>query len=167
MDEYVKKSALYEGAKLKHFQERKIVTKGELKTGLVEYAEETIFLESLLDEIAPMIGANREGGLIPLLKENIGKDYGPWVPFIFVDSFRGTPKKYCRKIPEGDFVCAIYHDYYLKLESNATENIQRFCDENGYEITGDIMSCDVLDVTVTDDFSEMVIELQAPVKKLE
>lgn len=165
LQQYVEENAFYEGAKRKHFKERKIITKGELVQDTVLYAEETIFLESLLTEVAPMLGANREGGVIPFTEENIGRDCGPWIPFIFVDSFKGIEKTYCQKMPEGDYVCAMYHDYYLRLENDAIHSIIRYCEENDFEIIGDIIACDVLDVTVTDHISEMVIELQAPVRK--
>lgn len=166
MEPYVEHGSKKSGAVLKILPQRKIITTGNLVRGLVEYAEETIFLESMLQEVAPMLGTNKEGGLIPLNEEAMEADYGPWVPFLFVDSFKGIPKKYQQYVPEGEYICATYNDYYLRLEEDAIQSILQYAKENGYEITGDIVSCDMLDVTVTDDFTEMVVELQAPVKKI-
>ncbi|MBR0149024.1 MAG: MerR family transcriptional regulator [Lachnospiraceae bacterium] len=165
IEQFLDKDAIPKGAYLKHFEERKVVTSGKLLHTLVDYAENTVFLESLLNEVAPMIGASKEGGFIPLSEENMNTDYGPYVPFIFVNSFKKAPKKYRKIIPEGEYVCAIYNDYYLHLEKNSMRSILDYCEENGYEITGDILACDMIDVTVTDRFSEMIVELQAPVRK--
>lgn len=166
MEPYVENGSMKSGAVLKKLPERKIITTGNLVSGLVEYAEETIFLESMLKEVAPMLGTNKEGGLIPLGDEAMKADYGPWIPFLFVDSFQGISRKYCRYISEGEYICATYNDYYLRLEEEAIRSILKYAKENGYEIIGDIVACDMLDVTVTDDISEMVVELQAPVKKI-
>lgn len=162
---YIYKENVPKGAYIKEFKDRKAVTKGKLISTLAEYAEDTVFLESLLNEVAPMIGASKEGGIIPLNDENLYKDYGPWIPFIFVDSFKKAPKKYRKIIPGGEYVCAIYNDYYLRLDKKATDSIIDFCEENNYEIIGDILACDIIDVTVTDKFSEMIVELQAPVRR--
>lgn len=165
MEEYVNTNSAPFSAKIKVFQDRKVIESGVLVDGLVEYAEGIIDLENTLNEIAPVLGINREGGFIPINQDSITKKWGPWIPFIFVKSFRNIPKRYQRIIPGGEFVCASYNDYYLRLEPNAFNSILNFIDENNYEIIGDVIACDMLDVTVTDRLNEMVIELQVPVRK--
>lgn len=120
-------------------------------------------LEELIrnDSIAPIIASNRIGACANVSLFDIQNQF-PVAPMVMCDEF--IPNlDCCHEIPAGDFVCVYYNGRFGNY-ADAFERVKDFIQDNGYEICGMLYQIYQVDVTITSDFSETVIELQVPIK---
>ena len=121
-------------------------------------------LEELIrkDSVAPIVASNRIGACS---NENFFdiEDKFPVAPMVLCDEYI-SDLECCHEIPAGDFVCMYYNGRFGNYV-DLFEKVKNFINEGGYEICGMIYQIYQVDITITSDFSEAVIELQIPVKK--
>lgn len=120
-------------------------------------------LERHIKEQIPVIASDRMGVFSDesLLKPN--EQMIPAFPMIMVSPEAGD-EKYLHKIPEGRYVCMYYKNGILEKYDKSFEIIKKYITEKGYRIAGWILQFYKLDVTLTNDRKETIIEIQVPVK---
>ena len=143
---------------------RDILTFGEKAGGSREHALIFTKLESLLDEVAPIVASSRVGvyGDISLLRPS-SEQYIPLIPMIFLEN-SDLDSPYRKTISAGCFVCICYTNGHLEQYHPCFERVKRYIREHRYTVNGDILQFYRLDVTLTGYPEETVIELQIPVK---
>lgn len=148
---------------LADFDERSIITFGRPSGNPEKHAYAYTKLEWYIDEVAPILATDRIGVYVDeaILEEN--EAFVPAIPMILV-SDRGKNKKYIQTIPAGKYACMYYNNGRLEHYHPSFEIMKKYLRENSYEICGPILQIYKIDVTLTNDRSETVIEIQIPVK---
>lgn len=149
---------------IKKFPKRYIITFGEPAGGQKEHLYALAKLESLLNDISPILATDCVGVYSDenILEKN--DDYIPAVPMLFVDKDTADPE-YMKVIQEGYFLCVAYHSGRLEKYDPCFEKLKDFIAENGLRINGKIFQIYKIDVTMTDDRKETLMEVQVPVIK--
>lgn len=91
-----------------------------------------------------------------------GTELIPAVPMLLV-SPKNAEEPYLQKIPAGRYVCMYYRNGILEKYDLSFENIKDYIKAKGYKITGRILQIYKIDVTLTSDPMETVLEIQIPV----
>ena len=87
----------------------------------------------------------------------------PAYPMIMV-SPGFSDEKYLKKIPAGRYVCMYYKNGILEKYDPSFELIKRYIREKGYKISGWILQLYKLDVTLTNNREETILEIQIPIE---
>lgn len=145
-------------------EERYIITFGEPTGGPREHAFAFTKLEGHLNEIAPILASDRVGVYADerILERN-DKPI-PAVPMIFVDN-DAIDSQYLKIIPAGKYLCLYYPEGRLEQYHPSFELIKSYIREHDLEICGKILQVYKVDVTLTSDRSETILEIQVPVRK--
>lgn len=148
------------------FPERYMITLEEPAGGPREHAFAFTKLEWYLNETAPILASDRVGVYADerLLQES--KDYIPSVPMLFVED-EAIESKYKRSIPAGTYLCLNYHQGGLEQYHPSFELLKTYMREQGLTVDGKIFQFYKIDVTLTNDPKETLMEVQVPVKKAE
>lgn len=146
------------------FPIRYMVTFGEVCGDREKHALAFTRLENYVKDEIPIIASDRVGIFSDekLLIPN--EQLIPAVPMLLV-SPENAEKEYLKEIPEGLYVCMYYKNGILEKYDPSFETIKKYMKEKGYEIAGNIYQIYKIDVTLTNDPEETVLEIQIPVKK--
>lgn len=147
------------------FPERYLITFGEPAGGPREHAYAFTRLEWYLDETAPILASDRVGVYAgaELLEKNEG--YTPSVPMLFVEK-ELIRSQYQRVIPAGRYLCLYYHGGGLEQYHPSFELLKDYMRRHSLGVCGDIFQVYKIDVTLTSDPKETLMEVQVPVKSL-
>lgn len=149
-----------------HFPKRFIITFDEPAGGPREHAYAFTKLEWYLDETAPILASDRVGVYADerLLEKTDG--YIPSVPMLFVED-SDIQSEYKQEIPSGQYICMYYHDGGLEQYSPSFELIKDYLRVHDYTVNGKIFQTYKIDVTLTSDPKETLMEIQVPVRKVD
>ena len=145
------------------FPERYMITFGEKSGDAEEHAMAFTKLEDYIKEEIPILASDRVGVfaneslLVPSYQMTQA------VPMILV-SPDYADEAYLKKIPAGKYVCMYYKNGTLEKYDASFENVRNYIWDKGYEINGELLQLYKIDVTLTNDRTETVLEIQVPVK---
>ena len=123
---------------------------------------EWTMLEKNLTETSPILASSRIGYSFSF-KENADVNTLKKTPFIFLQ-FPDDFEEDLDIVPGG-----LYLDIYTRGYSNIQkpyEVMSKYMKENGYKAIGKVMTFFPVDITVTDEEKEGMMELQVAVKKI-
>lgn len=149
----------------KEFMERYMITFDEPAGGPHEHAYAITKLEGYLDETAPILASDRVGVFADesILQEC--EHYIPSSPFIFGEKNR-IPAKWLKIVPAGLYLCMYYKGGALEKYHESFEIIKKTMRDKNLTLNGDILQLYVIDVTLTSDPNETLMEIQVPVRKI-
>lgn len=144
------------------FPERYMITFEEPAGGPREHAFAFTRLEWYLNETAPILASDRVGVYADerLLQKCEG--YIPSVPMLFVED-GAIESDYKRAIPPGTYLCLNYHEGGLEQYHPSLELLKDYMDTHSLAVAGNIFQFYKIDVTLTSDPSETLMEVQVPV----
>lgn len=148
-----------------HFPERYMVTFGKPSGDREEHAMAFAKLENCLHENMPILASDRIGVFSDISILTPGEELVGAVPMILAPG-AGADREYMRQIPEGDYVCMYYKNGTLEKYDPSFERVKNYIREKSYRIDGMILQVYKLDVTLTSNREETVLELQVPVKSI-
>ncbi|MGN0484595.1 MAG: MerR family transcriptional regulator [Lachnospiraceae bacterium] len=149
---------------LETYEERNMITFGQPSGTPENHAYAYTKLEWYLNEMAPILATDRVGVFADEAILRGDEQSIPAIPMILVDQ-KESKGKYTQTIPEGEYACMYYQNGRLEQYHPSFEKMKQYIKENGYEIAGNILQIYKIDVTLTSDRAETVIELQVPVRK--
>ena len=147
-----------------YFPERYMVTLGEESGDREKHAMAFTMLENYVREKIPILASDRVGVFSDerLLEPN--DQLISAVPMLLV-SPKNADEAYLKKITEGNYVCMLYKKGTLEKYGSSFEKVKDYIREKGYRICGNILQIYKIDVTLSSDREETVLEIQVPVKK--
>lgn len=147
-----------------YFPERYMITFGEKAGGPREHAYAYTRLEQHLNEVAPILASDRIG--VYADESILEKSTKPIkaIPMIFIEK-KDFESEYMRTIPAGYYLCMYYNNGRLEMYHESFEILKDYMKEHDYEICGPIFQIYKIDVTITNNYMETVLEIQVPVKK--
>lgn len=148
--------------------ERYAMTSENLELDKQEVNYQLTHLEGHMDEMAPVLASNRIGVWSNRQLEEMKEQLKPGerfvvAPLILCDK-RYRKSRHCRELPAGHYVCAYYNGFwgtYTEILSQVADYLKK----NHLKQEGAFYQIYQIDVTLTDNFDETLIELQVPVKK--
>lgn len=149
---------------VKKFPQRYIISFGEPAGGEKEHVYALGKLESLLIDVSPILATDCVGVYADESILEKSDDFIPAVPMLFVDK-DSISSEYKQVVPEGYFLCVAYHGGRLEKYDPCFENAKKFIKENNLKISGKIFQIYKIDVTMTDNRKETLMEIQIPVEK--
>lgn len=145
------------------FPERYMITFQKESGDMEEHAMLFTKLENYINEKIPVIASDRMGVFSSEILLHPNEEMIPAFPMILV-SPKNADEKYLEKIPAGKYVCMYYKNGILEKYDKSFEIIKRYIREKRYQISGWILQFYKLDVTLTNDRKETILEIQIPVK---
>lgn len=146
-----------------HFPKRYMITFGEEAGGPREHAYAFTKLEWYLNETAPILASDRVGVYASERLLEKSEDYIPAVPMLFVED-SDIESEYKQEIPPGQYICMYYHDGGLEQYPPSFELIKDYLRVHDYAVNGKIFQIYKIDVTLTSDPKETLMEIQMPVR---
>ena len=143
-------------------EQRHVITFGESAGGPREHAFAFTKLEGYLNEIAPIIASDRVGIHSDERILQVNDKPIPSVPIIFVDD-ASLDSPYLQKIPAGRYACMYYPEGRLEQYHPSFEILKSYLHEHDLLVSGRIIQVYKVDVTITSDRSETILEIQVPV----
>lgn len=146
----------------RHLERRKLFTLRQKINSNLELCYGVLGLENQLTETAPILASNRLGVLLSQDDLEARRFESPSMIFVVAKRSTAVAKQHLVHIPEGMFACI---RYYGELW-NRSESLALLCSElekQGYVITGDALQIMQVDITITDNPSEVMFEIQVPV----
>ena len=128
-----------------------------------EHAYAFTKLEWYLDETAPILASDRVGVYADGRLLEKSEDYIPSVPMLFVED-GDIQSEYKQEIPAGQYICMYYHDSGLEEYNPSFELIKDYLRVHDLEINGRIFQIYKIDVTLTSNPKEALMEIQVPVR---
>ena len=148
------------------FPQRYMITFGEPAGGSREHAFAFTRLERYLDEVAPILASDRIGVYADWHLLEPSDDYIPAVPMIFVER-DAIESEHKRTIPPGDYLCMNYRRGELERYHPSFARLHTYMAEHGWVLNGLIFQFYKIDVTLTSDPDETLMEIQVPVRPAE
>ena len=148
------------------FPQRYMITFGEPAGGSREHAFAFTRLERCLDEVAPILASDRIGVYADWHLLEPSDDYIPAVPMIFVER-DAIESEHKRTIPPGDYLCMNYRRGELERYHPSFARLHTYMAEHGWVLNGMIFQFYKIDVTLTSDPDETLMEIQVPVRPAE
>ena len=148
------------------FPQRYMITFGEPAGGSREHAFAFTQLERYLDEVAPILASDRIGVYADWHLLEPSDDYIPAVPMIFVER-DAIESEHKRTIPPGDYLCMNYRRGELERYHPSFARLHTYMAEHGWVLNGMIFQFYKIDVTLTSDPDETLMEIQVPVRPAE
>ena len=148
------------------FPQRYMITFGEPAGGSLEHAFAFTRLERYLDEVAPILASDRIGVYADWHLLEPSDDYIPAVPMIFVER-DAIESEHKRTIPPGDYLCMNYRRGELERYHPSFARLHTYMAEHGWVLNGMIFQFYKIDVTLTSDPDETLMEIQVPVRPAE
>ena len=148
------------------FPQRYMITFGEPAGGSREHAFAFTRLERYLDEVAPILASDRIGVYADWHLLEPSDDYIPAVPMIFVER-DAIESEHKRTIPPGDYLCMNYRRGELERYHPSFARLHTYMAEHGWVLNGMIFQFYKIDVTLTSDPDETLMETQVPVRPAE
>lgn len=147
------------------FPERYMITFDEPAGGSHEHAFAITKLEWHLNETAPILASDRVGVYADESILQKSEHYIPSSPFIFGEK-NEIPSKLRKVIPAGLYLCTYYHGGELEKYHESFEIIKGYMNDHHICLNGPILQIYKIDVTVTSDLKETLMEIQVPFKKI-
>lgn len=149
---------------LRTIPERFVLCFQEWESDKRERARAIMRLEELIrsDSVAPIIASNRIGACTNRSLYELGEEF-PAAPMVLCDT-KIPELDCCHEIPAGNFVCVYYNGRFGHY-ADAFDKVKAFLEERDFEADDMVYQIYQVDVTITSDFTETVIELQVPVKR--
>ncbi|WP_028973888.1 MerR family transcriptional regulator [Spirochaeta cellobiosiphila] len=152
-------------AQVRHLKKRLVVTLGEYTEGRDPYLFNVMNLEQYLKDTAPLFASDLVCGMI-------SKDS-------FFDPKRARfsrmpylPVEKCKRhinniyeIPEGDYLCGLGHGSF-QYNCDAYRYIRDWLKKEEYEIIGDIIEINIIDISITSIEKERCFLYQVPIRTL-
>jgi DNA-binding transcriptional MerR regulator len=156
-----------EAPRIRHMGERQLITFGEKAGGPNKHMYALTKLEGYLKDIAPVLATDSVGIYADseILEENENYIYGVPVIFVTDEEIKPEADKIKRIIPEGDYLCMEYRGGRLEKYNPCFENIKKYMKNNRLAVSGPIFQIYKIDVTLTQDREETLLEIQVPVVK--
>ena len=148
------------------FPQRYMITFGEPAGASREHAFAFTRLERYLDEVAPILASDRIGVYADWHLLEPSDDYIPAVPMIFVER-DAIESEHKRTIPPGDYLCMNYRRGELERYHPSFARLHTYMAEHGWVLNGMIFQFYKIDVTLTSDPDETLMEIQVPVRPAE
>ncbi len=150
---------------IKHFPERYMLTFGKEAGGPNKHTYALSKLEGYLNDLAPVLAKDCVGIYAgeELLEESENYVYG--IPMVFVnkDDVKPEARDIMKVVPEGDYVCIDYRGGRLEKYDSCFEKLKKCIKNNKYVINGSIYQVYKIDVTLTQNREETLMEIQVPV----
>ncbi|MCI8538747.1 MAG: MerR family transcriptional regulator [Oscillospiraceae bacterium] len=146
------------------FPKRYMITFGEPAGGPREHAYAFTKLEWYLDETAPILASDRVGVYADERLLERSDEYIPSVPMLFVED-SDIQSEYKHEIPAGQYLCMYYQNGGLEEYSPSFELIKDYLRVHNYAVNGKIFQFYKIDVTLTSDPRETLMEIQVPVRR--
>lgn len=146
----------------KVFPERYMITFDEPAGGPREHALAITKLESYLQEVAPILATDRVGVYADEAILRKTDTYIPSCPMLVIDKDT-IDSEYKKTIAAGLYVCMYYRNGRLEEYSDTFEIIKDYMKEHQMQVNGKILQIYKLDVTLTSDPMETIMEIQVPV----
>ena len=146
----------------KYFPARYMVTFGKESGDREEHAMAFTKLENYVREKIPIIASDRVGVFTDERLLVPSDDLISAIPMLLV-SPKHADETYLKRIPEGNYVCMFYKNGTLEKYDSSFEKIKCYIREKGYRICGNILQIYKIDVTLSDNREETVMEIQVPV----
>ena len=147
----------------KDYPIRHMITFGKESGDREEHAMAFTRLENYINEIIPIIASDRVGVLADERLLLPGDDLIPAFPMLLVAP-KNAEEPYLQKIAAGKYVCMYYRNGILEKYDSSFEIIKGYIRDKGYHINGRILQIYKIDVTLTSDPAETVLEIQIPVE---
>ncbi len=147
----------------KDYPIRHMITFGKESGDREEHAMAFTRLENYINEKIPIIASDRVGVLADERLLLPGDDLIPAVPMLLVAP-KNAEEPYLQKIAAGKYVCMYYRNGILEKYDSSFEIIKGYIRDKGYHINGRILQIYKIDVTLTSDPAETVLEIQIPVE---
>lgn len=119
-------------------------------------------LEELVrnETVAPIIASNRIGacsanGLFELKEDFL-------VASMVMCGDRIPELECCMEIPAGEYVCVYYHGAFGRY-TEVFDSVKEYILKKGYQVADIVYQIYQVDITITSDFEETIIELQIPI----
>ena len=148
------------------FPQGYMITFGEPAGGSREHAFAFTRLERYLDEVAPILASDRIGVYADWHLLEPSDDYIPAVPMIFVER-DAIESEHKRTIPPGDYLCMNYRRGELERYHPSFARLHTYMAEHGWVLNGMIFQFYKIDVTLTSDPDETLMEIRVPVRPAE
>lgn len=150
--------------KVVHIETRYLVTSGTEVRDEDEMGYEWTMLEKNLKELSPILATSRIGYLYDFM-EGADVEELKKIPFVFQSGIRNQEKadKLLSELPSGQ-----YADIYVRGYGNhqkAYELLMEYIRERGLKPVGKVVTFFPVDITVTDNFDEEILELQIRVEE--
>lgn len=145
-----------------YYPERYMITLGKESGDREEHAMAFTKLESYIQEKIPIIASDRIGAFSDARLLAPSDSLVSAVPMLLV-SPQNADATYLKKIPEGKYVCMLYKNGILEKYDPSFEILKDYIRQKGYKICGNILQTYKIDVTLSDDREETVMEIQVPV----
>lgn len=147
------------------FPDRYVITFDEPSGGSHEHAFAFAKLEWYLQETAPILASDRVGVYSDdsILQES--DNYIPASPFIFVKK-KCIPTELRKIIPKGTYLCMCYQDGELEKYHESFEIIKDYMKTHNMVSNGPILQFYKIDVTITSDPNETLMQIQIPIAKV-
>lgn len=146
------------------YPQRYMITFGEPAGGAREHAFAFTQLERYLDQVAPILASDRVGVYADEQLFEPSGNYIPAVPMLFVEGSE-IESEHKRVIPSGNYLCLDYHGGRLERYHPSFELLKTYMRENDWVLDGSIFQFYRIDVTLTEDPKETLMEIQVPVRK--
>lgn len=142
---------------------RYMITLGKEAGDREEHAMAFTKLENYIKEQIPILASDRVGVTADerLLIPN--DTLIPAVPMLLVAPEKADAS-YLKQIPAGKYVCMYYKNGTLEKYDPSFEKVKQYIREKHYQICGEILQIYKIDVTLTNNREETVLEIQIPVK---
>ncbi|SDW57806.1 MerR family transcriptional regulator [Paenibacillus sp. CF384] len=143
---------------------RKLFTLHQKINSNLELCYGVLGLENRLTETAPLLASNRLGVLLSQENLEARRFESPSTIFVVAKRAASVPKENLITIPAGSFACIRYYGE-LWNRSESLDALCRKLEEDDYEITGNALQIMQVDITITDNPSEVMFEIQVPIQK--
>jgi len=147
------------------FPERYMITFDKPAGGSHEHAFALTELEWHLDEIAPILASDRVGVYADESLLQRSDNYIPSSPFILLEKDE-INSKLKKVIPGGLYLSMYYHGGALEKYHESFEIVKKYMNDHGMCLNGHIFQIYKIDVTITSDVDETLMEIQVPVRKI-
>lgn len=146
------------------FPDRYMITFDEPAGGPREHAYAFTKLEWYLDEKAPILASDRVGVYADetLLEKSEG--FVMAYPMLLVEESL-IRSEYKQAIPAGKYLCMYYREGRLEHYHESFEILKEYMRVNNFRVSGKILQIYKIDVTLTSDPGETILEIQIPVAK--
>ncbi|MCI5493662.1 MAG: MerR family transcriptional regulator [Lachnospiraceae bacterium] len=142
--------------------DRYMISFGEQAGGREAHAYAYTKLEGCLnDEVAPILASDRVGVYSDERLLEKSDAYIPSYPMLLVKE--NTDNPHIQKIPGGKYACMHYANGTLERYDSSFEIIKKYLTDHNLKINGNILQLYKLDVTLTNDREETIMEIQIPV----
>ncbi|MWC27283.1 MerR family transcriptional regulator [Paenibacillus sp. MMS18-CY102] len=149
---------------LREFPDRALLTLERPVRNNLELCYGILALENNLSERAPILASNRLGVLIP--REHLAsRQFGlPSTLFVSYKDTTKPPEGSVYLAPGGLYACLRCIGEFWER----TEGLETLCDyiaQHGFRLAGDALQVVQIDITITDQPSEAMFEIQIPVER--